>query len=213
MKRAMIAAFAIMILVAACKKEEKEPVKPPAPPPPPPTAQKLFDDAWKTLSLTLRPMNAYNPGAIQNALNTNRGKLRAEENGEEALLKLSSRISQKLTAAHDAEQWKSVLVFCTAVEFFEPNNLRTATYRQEAMDEINRPKINVTAIIEDVETGVLTVVMKVFLPAANRSVMVNARVGDEFHDMRVDEIVGRNSAVNFTYLKTGKKYRADGPTR
>ncbi|MBN2309503.1 MAG: hypothetical protein JXR94_11060 [Candidatus Hydrogenedentes bacterium] len=211
MKRVLSLVVLALIVLPACKKEEAPPPPPPPPPPAPPTAEELYQGAIGTIEATLIPENADSPGKVRAALQGIQGELRAKQNGETALLKIANDLKDRQKQAFANEKWDMVIVVSEGVEFFEPGNGRTARYLERALAEKNRPRVTVKGFYTDQETGAVIVFMDCYLPEQKKTEQVEARVGDEFFDLKLERIIGRNSAVELTYLRTGNKYQVKGP--
>jgi len=202
------------VVMAGCKEPEPPP-PPPAPPPPPPTAQQLYDENMPAVRLMLLPKMASNRKAITNALNQLKNKLSpsAQVNGPTALLRIGNDLKTRLKAAHDTApdsgQWDTVSVLCYAVLALDPGDSGAARYLKQSEAERMRPQISLTRVLEDLETNVVNVYLEVHLPKTNTTESLRVRVGDEFHGVRLDRIIGRNSAIEITYLETDRTYRIE----
>jgi len=91
----------------------------------------------------------------------------------------------------------------------DPGDTRAARYLKQAESERMRPQISLTRVLEDLETNVVNVYLDVHLPRTNTTESLRVRVGDEFHGVRLDRIIGQNSAIEITYLENGRTYRIE----
>ena len=120
--------------------------------------------------------------------------------GKEALSDLAYEIMDIAKRAADAERHRLVLLCIDAVELLsvESQLLKRLGARADVM--LEKPAVRVKGFMEDVEKKQTYV----FLELVNRKTgaieRVEAREGDEFHNLRLWRIVGRNRSVLFEYL-------------
>lgn len=198
----LLVALAAMIGCA-----EKEPEPPPEPPPPPPpTAQELRSQEMNDLQPILQPGLDMTDEEIVGRVNNTRAKLRGEVNGEKALNLITRDIREQLNAAFDQEMWLVVMKGTTALGALEPDDPRLERYRETAQLELNRPKLTVKGFYIDPETQATTVFLDVFLPETQETVQKQVQEGEEFNDIQLLDIIGRQKGIRYRYLPTNKVY-------
>jgi len=165
------------------------------------------------VKMLTNPVLASDPQKITAGLNKIKQKLAPQENGATAQLMITNALVDQLKTAHDTApdtgQWDQVSVLCHAVLAFDPGSTKTQRYLKQAEAERMRPRISLTRILEDLETNVVNVYVEVHLPKTNTTEELRVRVGDVFHGVRLDRIIGQNSAIEITYLETNRTYRIE----
>ena len=106
--------------------------------------------------------------------------------------------------AEDQELWTWVIFADEALKTLDPDHSRFDRLRERAEIRLRRPEVQITGFYEDHETGQETVFMNVYLPEENRRERVQVRPGEEFHGLRLRDIIGRNRGVELEYLEANE---------
>jgi hypothetical protein len=205
MKRVVPCLLVALLAVVGCGEKEPEP-PPEPPPPPPPTAQELRSQEMQDLRPIMQPGAQMSEEEIIGRVNNTKAKLRGEVNGEKALSLITRDIREQLNASFDQEMWESVVRGSIALGTLEPDDPRLERYRETAMLEIQRPKLTVKGFYIDPETQTTTVFLDVFLPETGETVQKQVQEGEEFNDIQLLDIIGRQKGIRYRYLPTNKVY-------
>lgn len=197
MKRFAVVAMMCLVALSSCNREPPPPPTPP--PPPPPSADQLVQRVMEKVGPLVSP-DPQSGKALQETLSKEVASLKTELNGGGAQKRILNDFVDKLTAAHQTEQWDFVLNLCDAVDVLDPGNTRTSRYRQRALDEKNRPVVKVKGFVEI--DGVTNVFMEIYLPATGETDDKRVREGEEFHGLVLERVIGNNQGVRLKYVKT-----------
>lgn len=120
--------------------------------------------------------------------------------GREALDDLAYEIMDIAKRAADADRNRLVLVCIDAVELLavESQLLKRLGARADLM--MGKPAVRVRGFMEDIEKRQTYVFLELINRRTGAVERVEAREGDEFHNLRLWRIVGRNRSVIFEYL-------------
>lgn len=206
---ALLAAFAV--LAPGCTQPEPEPVvEPPPPPPPPKTAQQLAQEWQGDLLALYAPGSVLNETQIRQIVEGLKSKARPEPWGQQGLNILSGEVKNQLDSAFsqaesskDRAQWQRVLMLCTALDMFEPENARTARIRQTAEHEMNRPVVTIKSWTET--NGETYVTLELTVPGKDPEI-IDVRKGEEFNNLRMVDIIGNRSGVLLEYTPTKQTF-------
>lgn len=200
------ASMAGVILLAGCEIED-----PPPPPPSPPEITSEIRDAYQDLVREYLHPEALIPGARKRQALEEIQRLRAEyqgtEHGPEAISEAAEQLEDLIREAYYNRAWSLTIFAVQALQTLEPNNTRFQRFHEQAVVRRNRPRAQVTGFFEDPEQDVITVFMRVYLPAENRIESVQVREGEEFLGLRLIEVVGRNQGVRLQYMATEEEYQ------
>ena len=209
MKRLVAALLVAMVLLPAC---EKPPPPPPKkteakPPPPPPTAQELRLSAIAKLADILSGVVPLGKEEVQNRVNAERSRLKGQLNGAAALRLLTADIRDALKGCRSNANWDGVLLLCNALEPLDPENVMLQRYREEAVVQKNKPIVELKGFTTHGDTGETMIFLNVTLPEENnRTESCKVEVGEEFHNLKLMRIVGKQKGVEIRYLPTNEDF-------
>lgn len=145
-----------------------------------------------------------NPAQIEpniKNLQTAIGKYRGTPNAPEAFRTVAGQLKDYVRQANrEGKAWYVVFFYDALTVVDRPSAQDVENLRKEAQITIDRPKPTVTGFFKDEATGQITVFLQVYTPNTGENHNVRARVGDEFHNLRITEIIGDNKCVEFEYL-------------
>ncbi len=197
--------FALMLLLglglAGCEIEEPEEENEEPPPPTAGEIERAFQQAYQDFPDEIGEEH------IEEALNSirqARSEYQATENWAEGRQRAIQEFEAMARRAEERELWKWVIFADEALKTLEPNHSRFDRLRQRAEIQLRRPEVRITGFYEDHETSQETVFMDVYLPEENRRERVQARPGEEFHGLRLRDIIGRNRGVELEYLEANE---------
>ena len=124
-----------------------------------------------------------------------------EKAAQEVFRDLADQISSLARDAATAEYWRLVQ---TCIDVYEVLNMESYTLKRldaRAKEMLGRPKVEVQGFLEDKSHDDIYVFLKLTDRRTGKVTKVQAREGEEFNDLRLVEIIGRNKQVRFEYLK------------
>lgn len=121
--------------------------------------------------------------------------------GKEALNELAYEVMDIARRASADDRHQLVLVCIDVVELLavESHLLKRLGARADVM--LEKPVVRVKGFLEDIEKNQLYVFLDLINHRTGAVERVEAREGDEFHNLRLWRIQGRNRSVIFEYLK------------
>ena len=137
-----------------------------------------------------------------------------DEIAQEAFREVGYEAAELAKRARDAERWRVALA---CVDAFEVLGLQS-----HALDRLNtygrlvmgRPKVAVRGFMEDKEIGVTSVFIELTDRETGKTTRVVKRVGEEFNNLRLVEILKGSNTVRFEYLPIeGMFFDVEGPRR
>jgi len=211
--------LALLVAVAVCATPltgcDRKPKKPKPVPPvqAPPTPQEIAAE----IRASLRPLTALVvasdapissdvSGQVLSGLRSGKAKHQMTENGKKALDIIAVDCNSALDSAIAAESWHAVVLACDALDIIEPNNVRTDRQRRRAQMEINRPKVTIKGFMTDEETNEVFVFLDVYLPQSKETVKERVREGQEFHGLRLVNIIGKEKGIKMQHVESGETY-------
>ena len=207
-KNFLLTVVLMMVLIIGCG-EKDGPVDTEGELPPPPTAEEIASDIRTAFEGQLTEMATGKRltrkigddacSALRSKVNANR----AEENGPEAISKVSFEVEQIARIAHSAEKWDIAMLGCLLYETIEPSSTTLARIKKRSDLEIKRPRIS--------DLGFVTMggETTVFLKAAlydGRIFDRQVTVGEEFFGLRLESIIGRQRGISLEYIETGQLF-------
>jgi hypothetical protein len=204
------------VALTAC--EEAPPPEPEAPPVHIPTAEEVKAEVVRTLDpfeALFAPDKEPLPAPVHaQALQSLRAKISEHQpgaNGPEGIKMAQRQVETKLQQAQDSEFWAAVVAMADALEVLSPDTTRTARARQEAMLQLNRPKVVLRGFFNFGDDTVAQ--MRIRIPATGEVFeSVRAEEGEEFlpapYTLRLLNIIGDGTGVNLEYLATGDTFQA-----
>jgi hypothetical protein len=137
-------------------------------------------------------------GALRDA----KKKCENSEEGKAALVGLGHEITGMLQKARDDDRWRVVLALVEAHQIATgevPD--RMARLKERAQIQFDRPQVELKGFFDDLATGQTYVFLRLRERGTGKVHMVQARVGDEFHELRLLKIIGKKRGVELEYLK------------
>lgn len=217
MKRSIALCLALVLAMIACGGEEAPPPPPPQPAAPEPTADQVKAEVVRTLDpfepLFARDKDPLPQPVHDQTLQGLRAKIaqhQAGANGPEGIRMAQRQVETKLQQAQDGEFWAAVVAMCDALEILAPNTTRTARARQDAMVQLNRPKVVLRGFFNFGDSTIVQ--MRIRIPATGEVFeTVRAEEGEEFlpqpYTLRLVNIIGDRMGVNLEYLATGDTFQ------
>lgn len=215
---ALTACFLIIILITACR--PKEPKKPAEVP-------QTQEDYVKQLKEILSPLQAYIPFSpdmnypyiredvrlqVMNNVFNFVQKYADNPLAQEACKEVAKEVAQWAKIAKDNNRWVLALV---CIDIYETLGARSEALRRLRMrgeQLIAQPKVFVRGFLEDKDTGQTTIFVEVINRITGEKKRVAARVGDEFENIRVVEIIPYKNVVRFEYIPIeGMFFDVEGP--
>lgn len=121
--------------------------------------------------------------------------------GQEALKALAVEVGAIAMSARDQERWWLVQACIDVYEVLGLSSLSIQRLDEKAELMIAMPKVRVMGIVDDPSKDETYVLMRLIDRQTRQYESHYARIGEEVDSLKVLEIVGKNSAVRFGYLK------------
>lgn len=131
-----------------------------------------------------------------------RKKHEGSEEGRAAMAAFGHEITENLQQARDADRWRVVLALIDAYEIVTGEMpTRMVRLRERAQIHCDRPVVEVKGFFDDLATGDSYVFLRLRDRTSGEVHVVQARVGDEFHNLKLLKIIGKKRGVELEYLK------------
>ena len=121
--------------------------------------------------------------------------------GREALRELGYELQELAKRASAIERYRLVLICIDAAEMLEVDSQLLKRLGTKADVMLDKPTIRVKGFIDDIEKNQTYIFIEMINHRSGTVERMEAREGDEFNDLRLVRILGRNKAVLFEYLK------------
>lgn len=121
--------------------------------------------------------------------------------GKEALRELGYELQELARQASANERYRLVLICIEASNLLEVNSAYLKRAGAQATTMLQKPMVSVKGFMDDLETKQLTVFLELTDYFTGKIDRVQAREGDEFNNLRLVRVIGRNKGVLFEYLK------------
>ena len=197
--------FALMLVLAiglvGCDIEEEEEEEEE---PPPPTAGEISRALRQTYEGRPDHLSEEEMEEALQELRQTRAEYQGTPHGPEGIQRAVSELEEVVRRVYDLELWSWVVFGDKALKVLDPDHTRFNRMRERAEIQMRRPEVQITGFYEDHDTGQETVFMNVYLPEQNRSERVQVRPGEEFHGLRLRDIIGRNRGVELEYLEANE---------
>ncbi len=201
-----ITSILLMLLVTACRpKESKKQEEVP----------KTKEDFAKQLREIVSPLQSYIPFSPDVNYPYIREDVRVQimnnvfdfvqENSEnplaqDACKEVAQEVAQWARIAKDNNRWVLALVCIDVYEMLGARSQALQRLRMRGEQLIAQPKIFVRGFLDDKDTGQTTIFVEIINRITGEKKRVAARVGDEFENIRVVEIVPYKNVVRFEYI-------------
>ncbi|HNZ49094.1 MAG TPA: hypothetical protein PLZ53_04745 [Candidatus Hydrogenedentes bacterium] len=121
--------------------------------------------------------------------------------GKEVLRDLGYELQDLARQASAQERYRLVLICIEASNLLEVNSAYLKRAGAQATTMLQKPMVSVKGFMDDLETKQLTVFLELTDYFTGKIDRVQAREGDEFNNLRLVRVIGRNKSVLFEYLK------------
>jgi len=203
---ALIGCLLIITLISACRpKETKKPAEVP----------QTKEDFVKQIKEILSPLQMYIPFSSDGNYPYIREDVRlqvmndvfnfVQKNADnplaqEACKEVAKEVAQWAKIAKENNRWVLALVCIDVYETLGAKSEALRRLRTRGEQLIAQPKVFVRGLLEDKETGQTTIFVEVINRITGEKKRVAARVGDEFENIRVVEIIPYKNVVRFEYI-------------
>lgn len=131
---------------------------------------------------------------------------------QEACKEVAKEVAQWAKIAKDNNRWVLALVCIDIYETLGAKSEALRRLRMRGEQLIAQPKVFVRGFLEDKDTGQTTIFVEVINRITGEKKRVAARVGDEFENIRVVEIIPYKNVVRFEYIPIeGMFFDVEGP--
>ncbi len=131
---------------------------------------------------------------------------------QEACKEVAQEVSQWAKTAKEQERWVWALACIDVFELLGAKSYALQRLRQQGEKLIAQPKVFIRGFLDDKETGQTTIFVEVVNRVTGEKKLVSARVGDEFENLRVVEIIPYKNVVRFEYIPIeGMFFEVPGP--
>ncbi|MGC8739072.1 MAG: hypothetical protein ACP5UA_10575 [Candidatus Hydrogenedens sp.] len=131
---------------------------------------------------------------------------------QEACKEVAKEVAQWAKIAKDNNRWVLALA---CIDIYETLGAKSEALRRLKMrgeQLVAQPKVFIRGFLEDKDTGQTTIFVEVINRITGEKKRVAARVGDEFDNIRVVEIIPYKNVVRFEYIPIeGMFFDVEGP--
>ncbi len=121
--------------------------------------------------------------------------------GKAAFSELGWEAQEMAKQAADMEKYRLVLVCIDVAELLATDSLLLKRLGAKANVMLDMPTVRVNGFMDDIEKKQTYIFIELFNRRTGAVEKMQAREGDEFNNLRLVRIIGRNKAVLFEYLK------------
>ena len=207
MRLVLVFALLVVVLFSGCDKLLKE-----EPPPPEPEGPQTKEEVLAEITPILAPIRtvlmAGNPPVSDADRQNIMARLRDaivqygdKDFGKEALRELGYEAQELAKRAAEVERYRLVLICIEVSELLSVESILLERLGARADVMLDKPRVAVKGFIDDLERGDTYIFIEMINYRRGTIDRFEAREGDEFDDIRVVRIIGRNKAVLFEYLK------------
>jgi len=211
----IILCISLIIQITACKPiEKKQPTEVP----------KTKEDFVKNLREILAPLHpppsADTPTGLREEVRQqvlNNVFMFMQNNADnpvaqEACKEVAQEVSQWAKTAKEQQRWIWALACIDVFELLGAKSYALQRLRQQGEKLIAQPKVFVRGFLDDKGTGQTTIFVEVVNRVTGEKKLISARVGDEFENLRVVEIIHYKNVVRFEYTPIeGMFFEVPGP--
>ncbi|NLN93915.1 MAG: hypothetical protein GX130_11500 [Candidatus Hydrogenedens sp.] len=209
MTRKLILTLPLLLLLFGCSDVFKK--NPPAPTVEEPGPHSR-EEAIMLISPVINPLrNTLQPGgpgisetdrqqllfAIQSAIMT----YGDNRYGKEVLRDLGFELQDLARQASAQERYRLVLICIEAAELLSVDSMYLKRAGSKAVTMLEKPKVVVKGFMEDMETQQLSIFLELTDYFTGKIDRMQVREGDEFNNLRMIRVLGRNKGVLLEYLK------------
>lgn len=208
MSKKMQLTFILLFIVSGCSNVFKKAEVPPPEEPGP----KSKEEALNLISPAIQPLrNTSVPGApglseeqrqqVMMSLHNVIVTYGSNQYGKEALRELGYEVLDLAKKASASERYRLALACIEAAELLQVDSLYLKRLGPKAELMLKKPKVAVKGFVDDIEKKQLYVFLELTDHLTGKTERLEAREGDEFHDLRLVRVIGNNKAVLLEYLK------------
>ena len=129
----------------------------------------------------------------------------------EAYRELAQEIVGIAEQAQTVERWQLVQACVEAHDILGVSSVKLGRFDERAELYLSKPMVTVRGFMEDKEKNDIYVFIEMLDRKTGKITKTTAREGEEFNDLKLIEIIGRNKQVRFEYLKIpGLTFVVDG---
>jgi hypothetical protein len=121
--------------------------------------------------------------------------------GQEVLRDMGYELQGLARQASAQERYRLVLICIEAAELLQVDSMYLRRAGTQAVTMLQKPKVAVRGFLDDLETGQLTIFLELTDYFTGKITRLQAREGDEFGDLKLIRVLGRNKGVLMEYLK------------
>ena len=227
MNRLLVLCLAATLVLCACPKP---------PPPPPPVAPKAPPEPTpEAIAAEIRPAlepyrnllrqkigpggtdaaGGLSPGdqkRVQDELKAAKQKFQHTENGKQALRMVTHDVEEMIQNARDQSRWRIVKDCIETWRILSPGSAKMDRLEERTNLHLRQPRVTVKGFFDDAQTGDTYVFLEVTEQPSKKRHDIRARVGEEFFDVELLDIVGDNKGVKLEYLLIpGTIWEVKGP--
>ncbi len=207
--RILLSLFCVVLVVlTGCGNFQK----PPPPPPPEPVGPQTKAEVYNLISPAINPLrNAAAPSApdmtsfereqVMTALKNAIVSYGSLSFGQEAIRELGYEVMTIAQQAGDNERYKLVLVCIDVLELLSMESQLLKRLGERADVILEQPVVRVRGFLDDHEKGDTYAFLELINQRTGEAEKVEARVGDEFNNLKFIRIIGNNKAVLFEYQR------------
>jgi hypothetical protein len=181
------------------------------PPPPPPTGPQSKEEVLAAVNPIIAPLRTTISGGpviseterytMMTGLRDAIMQYGSTEFGRQAFRDLAYEVQDIAKQASAIEKYRLVLICVDVTELLSVESHLLKRLGQKADVMLDKPKVQVKGFIDDIEKKQTYIFIEIINHRKGTLERMEAREGDEFNDLRVVRILGRNQAVLFEYLK------------
>ena len=157
-----------------------------------------------------RPGGGIQPQQLRTRLQTFREKHGSTETGQEMIGLITSRLYNIASLAFDQERYQICVQACDLILVINPTHVRAQDLKRRALDELNKPRLDLNGFYTDDESGKLLAFVEVLYLQTGQRVTRRVQVGEEFDGYRFKKVVtnprGKAIGIVVRYIKTGREY-------
>lgn len=181
------------------------------PPPQPPTGPQSKEEVLAAVNPIIAPLRTTISGGpviseterytMMTGLRDAIMQYGSTEFGRQAFRDLAYEVQNIAKQASAVEKYRLVLICVDVTELLSVESHLLKRLGQKADVMLDKPKVQVKGFIDDIEKKQTYIFIEIINHRKGTLERMEAREGDEFNDLRVVRILGRNQAVLFEYLK------------
>lgn len=121
--------------------------------------------------------------------------------GQEVLRDLGFELQGLARQASAQERYRLVLICIEAAELLSVDSMYLRRAGSKAVTMLEKPKVVVKGYMDDLETNQLSIFLELTDYFSGKIDRIQVREGDEFNNLRLVRVIGRNKGILLEYLK------------